>query len=118
MIDKAILKLTEEMNNDKSAYVTAVGDKLIQLCDNNEYVAGKIMQEGKTIKGAMDKMMSIASKRQSNRQAAIDPAEGYNIIMEYYGIENVSTDIQFHQKSRSEYIKQPEGKLIDIMDLL
>jgi hypothetical protein len=96
MIDQAILKLTEEMNSNKNPYIQAVGDKLIQLCDN-EYVAEKIMQEGKTIKGAMDDMLKEATKRREGNSAVIDPIEGYNIIMNYFGIKEVALDVKFAQ---------------------
>lgn len=97
------------MNADKSPVITDVGDRLIQLC-NSDAFAERILQEGKTIKGAMATMRKIAEGRKDGNSAVISSDEGYSIIMDYYGIKSGKPE------ARPE--SRPDGKIIDIMDFM
>ena len=62
-------------------------------------------------------MLKEAIKRKSGNSAVIGPVEGYNIIMDYFGIKEVTADITFTQAAGKKP-KQVEDNIIDIMDFM
>ena len=97
MIDKAIKKLTEEMMKLDEPFSRAIEEHLTEICTNND-VAEKILQEGKTLKGACESVKNIARKNQKNGVGCVSDSEAYRIVEEYFNISVI--------------------KKIDVLDLL
>ena len=59
MIDKAIEKLTKEMMKLNNPFAQAIEEHLTEIC-TSDAVAEKILQEGKSLKGACDSIRDVA----------------------------------------------------------
>lgn len=105
MINEAIKKITDEMMQlqEKDPFAVPVEEHLTAIC-TNEDVAGKILQDGKTLKGAIDALWTEAKKRKTGNSAVISSDEAFKIVDDYFGINSVSN-------------KMTAAK-IDVMDLL
>lgn len=102
MIDKAIAKITDEMMKSNNPAIRHIEEHLTALC-TNEGIAGKILAEGKTLKGAYNAMKEEARRMAGGSgEICISDEDGFRIVDEYFGI---SAD------------KGTSAK-IDIMDLL
>jgi len=104
MTDRAIARMTQECQ--KAEHLIPFEEYLTSIC-TNDYVAGKILQEDKTLAKCFEGMKEIARGRAVKGCAYIPPEEGYKIIRDYYGI---STEAQQEQSSHKN--------VIDITDLL
>lgn len=107
MINRAIKHVTEQMMQDQSAYMVRIEEHLTNIC-TNDVVAGKLLAEGKTLKGAYASMEAIAQKMAKNNRACLPDDEGLRIIEEYYGITEEDKGGRRHATSG----------VIDITDLL
>lgn len=87
MLDQAIQKIKTEMDSNKDGYTQAVGGFLLQHLETNPAAAEKIMAEGKTIKGSLDEMRKAAEKQKVGNCAVLTDAEGFAVVLKYYGIE-------------------------------
>ncbi|MBO8164683.1 MAG: hypothetical protein H0Z34_13360 [Brevibacillus sp.] len=84
----AISKIKTEMNGNKNnPYIQVVGDFLLRHLETNPDDAEKIMATDKTIAGSLDAMKAEARKKQHNGVAMLTDAEGYAIVLKYFGIE-------------------------------
>lgn len=101
--DKAIARITEQCRGND--HLIPFEEYLTSIC-TNDAVADKILQEKKTLKGAFEKMKSIAQGRKINNFAYIPAEEGFQIIRDYYGI----TDADLARKTSTSRI--------DVLDLL
>ena len=87
MIDKAVDKIRDEMVAKTSDnYVQAVGDMLLNYLADNPGAAEQIMSTGKTIAGSLSAMQAAARKKSSGNCAVLTDAEGFAIVLEYFGI--------------------------------
>ena len=100
--DKAIAKITKECEGKD--YLIPFEEYLTSIC-TTDAVANKILKEDKKLQGAFDAMKKIARERAVAQCAYIPPAEGYQIIEDYYGI----TESDKQRKT---------ADVIDITDLL
>lgn len=75
IINKAIAHITNQMmqNQDDSAIV-AIEEYLTDIC-KNEVIASKLLNEEKTLKGALKAIENRARKIQKNNRACIGPWE-------------------------------------------
>ncbi len=92
MIDKAIEKIRDEMvakTND--TYIQVVGDMLLHHLTANPAAAEKVMASGKTIAGSLSAMRSAAEKQKSGSVAVLTDAEGFAVVLEYFGINGVAS---------------------------
>jgi hypothetical protein len=88
MLDQAIAKIKAEIDqNINDAYVRIVGEFLIQHLTANQDHAGKILAPDKTVKKSLDSMRSEARKKQVGGCAMLTDAEGFAIVLKYFGIE-------------------------------
>ena len=87
MLDQAIAKIKAEMDK-KDGYAQAVGAFLLQHLDANPAAAEKILTEGKTIKGSLAEMRKEAEKKKVGNCAVLTDAEGFAVVLRYYGIED------------------------------
>jgi hypothetical protein len=87
-INEAIAKLRSEMDqNPNDAYIRIIGKFLIQHVTTNPDQAGKILAPDKNVKKSLDSMRTEARKKQVGGCAMLTDAEGFAIVLKYFGIE-------------------------------
>lgn len=102
-IGKAIKKITEEMmENQNNTAIRVIEEHLTSICTTNE-VAEKILNEEKTLRGALEAIRNEAQKEKVGNYACIDDKRGFEIVEKYFEIEE--EDKKFN-------------KIIDIIDLI
>ena len=85
----AITKLKTEIEQNKSnSYVQVVGEFLLDHLDKHPKDAEKILAKDKTIAKSLDEMRKAASKKKVGNCAMFTPAEGFAIVLKYFGIES------------------------------
>ena len=97
--NRAIARITDECKGNE--HLIPFEEYLTSICTTDD-VADKILNNDKSLKGCFEKMKSIAKGRAINGCAYIPPEEGFQIIRDYYGIED----------------NKKASPAIDIMDLL
>lgn len=94
MQSKAIEKLQSEMAaNTTNSYIQVVGVFLIEHLAKNPQDAEKILSTDKTIDKSLEEMRKQAEKKQVKRSAMFTPQEGFDIVMKYFGINNVNAPV-------------------------
>ena len=83
--DRAIAKITDEMMKLEDPIAQGVEEHLTDIC-TNDIVAGKILSEEKTVKGACEALWEAARKRRKGRSAYIPTKETFAIIKKYFSI--------------------------------
>ncbi|MDR7867787.1 MAG: hypothetical protein RIN56_13315 [Sporomusaceae bacterium] len=91
MLDKAIEKIRDEMVAKNDTYVQVVGDMLLHHLTANPAAAEKVMASGKTIAGSLSAMRSAAEKKKSGNCAVLTDAEGFAVVLEYFGISGTAS---------------------------
>lgn len=88
MLQNAISKLRSEMDkNANNSYIQVVGGFLLQHLEANPESAEKIMAQDKTIGKSLDKMRKVAEKKKVGNCAVLTDAEGFAVVLKYFGIE-------------------------------
>lgn len=100
MINKAIAKITEEAMELDTPLAIGIEEHLTEVC-KNDYVAGKLLDPGKSLKGACDLITEQARKQAKNGRACISDGDAFRMADEYFGIE---------EKKKTDKI--------DVMDLI
>lgn len=84
----AIAKIKAEIDGSKSnLYIKVVGDFLLRHLETDPEAAEKIMAADKTIAKSLDAMKAEAKKKQHNGMAMLTDAEGFTIVLKYFGIK-------------------------------
>lgn len=100
MINKAIAKITEEMMKLDNSLAMGIEEHLTEIC-KNDYVAGKILNPAKSLKGACEHITEQARKQAKNGRTCISDGDAFRMADEYFEIE---------EKKKSDKI--------DVMDLI
>ncbi|MEN6325818.1 MAG: hypothetical protein ABFD18_06390 [Syntrophomonas sp.] len=88
MLEQAINKIKTEMDKNKNdSYIQVIGEFLLQQLKVNPVAADKIMAADKTIAKSIDAMATEARKKAKGNRAMLTDAEGYAIVLKYFGIE-------------------------------
>jgi hypothetical protein len=88
MLADAIAEIKAEMDGNKNnSYIQVVGAFLLRHLETNPQDAEKILTKGKTIGKSLDAMREEARKKQHNGVAMLTDAEGFAIVLKYFGIE-------------------------------
>lgn len=88
MLSDAISKLKTEIESEKkNPYIKVIGEFLIQQLEANPDQAEKVMVADKTIAKSLDAMKNEAKKKQQNGMAMLTDAEGFAIVLKYFGIK-------------------------------
>ncbi len=88
MSKNAISKIQTEMDqNTNNPYIQVVGGFLLQHLDANPGSAERILAEGKSIKASLDEMRKVAEKKKVGSCAVLTDAEGFAVVLKYFGIE-------------------------------
>ena len=85
MINEAIEKLTKEMMKMNDPFSQAIEEHLTGIC-TSDTIAAKILQEGKSLKGACDSIREVAKKNAVGGVGAVSDEDAYRMAEEYYGI--------------------------------
>lgn len=85
MINKAIEKLTKEMMKMNDPFAQAIEEYLTGIC-TSDTVAAKILQEGKSLKGACDSIREVAKKNAVGGVGVVSDEDAYRMAEEYYEI--------------------------------
>ena len=109
MIEDAIRRINEEMQKAPSdRMLEAVGQYCIDLC-TTEAAAKALMEEKKTIAGAISAMREAARKKQHGGYYAMAPEEAWEIVRKYYGLPDELTAAP-HPSAASRQPPSPEGE--------
>lgn len=103
MLEDAIRKIeAEKLEKQDNPYVTYIADYLVDKLKSNPSWSEKILDEGKTILGSLTYMRGEASKVKKGGVAMFTPDEGFKIVLDYFGIDEVKES------------KSNKGKIINI----
>jgi hypothetical protein len=92
---EAVAKIEAEIASSNGAsYVKAIGNFRLQHINTHPRDAAKILDEGKTIKGSLGEMRKVAEKQKVDSCACLSDAEGFSIVLKYYGIEAGADPVQ------------------------
>jgi len=108
MITEAIDKITKEVNDSKNTHAQVMGEYLIDHI--TEESAAKILQEGKTIAGAISDITSKASKQKNGNMAMVRDDVVFGWLNDYFGIGKTE-----QQKSTAP---EDAGLSVDLLDLM
>ena len=116
-----ILENEVEQNiNDKM--LMDVADQLKDICRNYEAAAEKIVEAGnkKNIKGAFSELRKEAEKTKSGNYGYVSPVDGFNIIMDYYGIIGICFEMVMSgtNAGASTATTKQNDKVLSIYDIL
>jgi hypothetical protein len=118
MLEKALEKIDSEMGlNQDNQYMQVVGSFLLGHLKDNPDDAEKILSEDKTITKSLDEMQNLASKKKVGNCAMFTPAEGFAIVMKYFGIES-AVDIMSTPNVKNEKAKSKVEFDISLKDFL
>ena len=94
MITKAIIKINEEMQkNPQDKYTEIIGHYLIDRCNDAE-TAEKLLKDGKSLKGAMDAVLTAAKKKKQGDVAVLMPQEVFAEVDGYFALSTDETEQQ------------------------
>lgn len=88
-INKAIEKLTKEMMKLNNPFAQAIEEHLTEIC-TSDVVAEKILNDGKSLKGACDSIRDAAKKNAVGGVGAVSDEDAYRMAEEYYGINKIN----------------------------
>jgi hypothetical protein len=88
MLNEAISKIKAEMaqKNDDS-YVQVVGEFLLGYLKDHPGTAERFLDPDKSIEKSLDEMRKAAEKKKKGNCAVLPDAEGFAIVLNYFGIE-------------------------------
>lgn len=102
MIKKAIEKIKEEIEKNKNPYTEIIGDYVIRHIDINPQVSEAIVNGEKTIAGSLKAMRHEASKVKKDNVAVLTDEQGFKIVRDYFGFENIQQNIHSSVESKEE----------------
>lgn len=108
LTDTAIARITDEMMKEKDYLITMLEEHLTSIC-TTDAVAGKLMQEGKTLKECSKIIWNEASKRKKGNGAHISDAECFEMAEKYFEIA---------EEDKQEVRKVNKPDVIDITQFL
>lgn len=88
MKEQALTKLRGEMaDSANNSYVQVIGEVLVQHIEANPANAEKFIDEKKTIAASLQVMTNEAQKKKQGNMAVLTDAEGFAIVLKYFGID-------------------------------
>ncbi|ASJ54882.1 hypothetical protein BP422_15690 [Brevibacillus formosus] len=108
MLSDAISKLKTEIESEKkNPYIKVIGEFLIHHLEANPDQAEKVMAADKTIGKSLEAMKAEAKKKQQNGMAMLTDAEGFAIVLKYFGIEGAPASAPTVTVPTPKPIEQP-----------
>lgn len=105
VIEQAIEKIKQEMGKENNAYITYIGNYVIENIEINKPTAEKIVKGSKTISGSLKKVQSEARKIAQNGVAMLAEREVLSIVAKYFEFEGVQSSVED---------VQPNAKVIEL----
>lgn len=102
MINQAIEKIKSEMEENKNPYTEIIGNYVIQHIEINPQSAEPIVSEEKTLAGSLEEMKKEALKVKQGDVAILTDEQGFKIIRDYFGFENVQQNIYSSAEAKEE----------------
>ncbi|MFS8214787.1 hypothetical protein [Paenibacillus sp. S29] len=93
-MEQATKKLKAEMDKSKNKYVKVIGEFLLQHIQGNPQDADKLLDKDKTIAKSLNAMRKAAEKVKEGNMAMLSDAEGFAVVLEYFGIDGESQVVQ------------------------
>jgi len=88
MLEKAIKKITDEMEANKSnSNIKVIGDFLVRQLKLSNGGAEKVLQGGKTIIKSIDEMSKVAKTKAVKGCGMLTDQEGFGIVLKYFDIK-------------------------------
>lgn len=89
MLNAASNKIQDEMTqNQQNQYIQGVGQFLLGHLATHPEDAEKIMDQDKTIGKSLSEMERVARTKKSGNCAVLSDAEGFTVVLKYFGIES------------------------------
>lgn len=85
---QAIKKLDKEMEAAKDPCSKYIAEQLLQLATSCPEVSEKILEQKKTLAGALDAIKAEAKKHAAGGCGCVDEAQAVEIACKYYNIED------------------------------
>lgn len=85
---RAIEKLDKEMEAAKDSCSKYIAEQLLQMATSCPEVAEKILEQKKTLAGALDAIKAEAKKHAVGGCGCVDEAQAVEIACRYYNIDN------------------------------
>ncbi|MBO0962364.1 hypothetical protein J1P26_21915 [Neobacillus sp. MM2021_6] len=85
-MQKAFEKIKAEMEKEKNSYVQVVGEFMLQQIEKYPEAAEQILAKDKSIMRSLEEMKKVASKKKVGNMAVLTPAEGFEVVLKYFGI--------------------------------
>ena len=111
MENRAMDRIRDEMAKEKGAYVRVIGEFLTGWLLKHPEDAGKILADGKTIKGSLEAMRLFAQNHKEGTVAVVDDETAFRIVLEYFGIKKDAKPEQPHTSA------EPHASADDDFDL-
>lgn len=92
MINQAIEKIKAEMEENKNPYTEIIGNYVIQQIQVNPQVAEAVINKEKSLTGSLEAMRKEASKVKQGNVAVLTDEQGFKIIRDYFGFENIKNN--------------------------
>lgn len=93
MINQVIEKIKAEMEENKNPHTEIIGNYVIQQIQVNPQVAEAVINKEKSLTGSLEAMRKEASKVKQGNVAVLTDEQGFKIIRDYFGFENIQTNI-------------------------
>lgn len=119
MKSQAIAKINAEMQKDPdNQYIEILGHYIIDRC-TDDITAAKVAAEGKTLTGAMDKIMRKARAVKKGNVGVLSHSVVFGTVDEYFGLK---TDEQAQINAMTSAMGTPKpqkpGVALDLADFL
>lgn len=115
MLEKAILKIKEEIEKSKDINTKAIGKYLLTQIETNEETIKAINENKKTLKECVAEVVKFARTRAINGCAILSDEEVYKKVREYFGI-NVIQDkmfqVEVEEIKEKHDIKNQESEVV------
>jgi len=121
MTERAIEKINAEMQKTPDdLYTEILGHYIIDRC-GEPGTAEKVLDEQKSLKGAMEAVRGLASKKKSGAVAVLTPAQVFGEIDRYFGFEtDRAAQGQAMAAAGAAPVEapKPKGLALDLADFL
>lgn len=107
-MQQAVEILRKEMESKDNPYINIIGEYLINQMTSIPELIDLIKVNGKTIAGSIEEMKKVAKTKQAGGMAMLTDAEGFTIVLNYFGLNKqvneinvVSSGVTTCEKKRS-----------------
>lgn len=101
-MEAAVKKLKDEMKKDKASYIQVVGKFLLEHLKKEPAFADKVTAAGKSIKGSLETMRSVAEKQKVGNVAVLSDEEGFAAVLDYFNTEEKKPVAKEEKKVEAE----------------